>query len=125
MAKKTTLADARKSLAAVGRSGGKVLQSMALMAASSVLGTVESAIGKTSGKPKKRTAAKTSAVKSPARKKRVVRKAKATKRVARKGVAEKSVARKSAARKSVARKSITGKSAARAATAKKRKHSSR
>jgi len=43
MAKRTTVADVRKSAAAVGASGARVLKSVALAAAGTVLGTVESA----------------------------------------------------------------------------------
>jgi len=98
MAKKTTLADAQKSLAAVGRSGGQVFRSIALMAADSVLRTVENAAG--SGKaavrqaaaPKKRRAKKRTAKKATRKaavkaakktaKKTVKRAAKKTKRLA-------------------------------------------
>ena len=104
MAKKTTLADAQKSLAAVGRSGGKVFRSIALMAADSVLRTVENADG--SGKaavrqaagPKKRRAKK-------ATKKTVKRAAKKAKRVAKKTVGKARKATRTATKKRKASKS--------------------
>lgn len=115
MAKKTTLADAQKSLAAVGRSGGKVFRSIALMAADSVLRTVENAAG--SGKaavrqaagPKKRRAKKRTAKKGTrktavkaakkAAKKTVKRAAKTAKRVAKKTVTKARKATKTATKK--------------------------
>lgn len=65
MAKEPTLSDATQSMKAVGRSGTKVLKSLALVAADKLLGTVQTAAG--SGRVAVRQVAKQ---KSPGRKSR-------------------------------------------------------
>ena len=84
MAKEPTFSDAAESAAAVGRSGTKVLKSLALVAADKVLGTVQGALGsgqaavRKAAKKKKRTARKSQPAKRGTAKKakKTVRKVK-------------------------------------------------